>query len=141
MLAGIVDRVTRRMRAADRAGRTIVLRLRFGDYTRATRSHTLYEATAATEPILAAARALLTAALPTIERRGCTLVGLSVSNLVDGRAIQLALPFEEAGGQALDGALDDVRDRFGPGAVTRATLLGRDPGLASCLLPGDGRGR
>jgi DNA polymerase IV len=141
VLVGIVDRVTRRMRAADSAGRTIVLRLRFSDYTRATRSHTLYEATAATEPILAAARELLRAALPTIERRGCTLVGLSITNLVDGRAVQLALPFEQTHDQALDGALDDVRDRFGPSAVTRATLLGRDPGLSAYLLPGDGAGR
>ena len=114
------------MRAAGRAGRTIVLRLRFGDYTRATRSHTLCEATAATEPILAAARALLAAALPTIEQRGCTLVGMAVTNLGDGRAVQLALPFDGRAARPRP-TLDEVRDRFGPAAVTRATLLGRDP--------------
>ena len=40
-LVGLVDRVTRRMRAAGRVGRTVVLRLRFDDFSRATRSHTL----------------------------------------------------------------------------------------------------
>ena len=45
-LVAIVDRVTRRLRAARRVGRTVVLRLRFDDFTRATRSHTLRHATA-----------------------------------------------------------------------------------------------
>ncbi|HEY6781499.1 MAG TPA: DNA polymerase IV [Thermoleophilaceae bacterium] len=141
VLVGLVDRVTRRMRRAGRAGRTIVLRLRFNDYSRATRSRTLSEASAASEPILAAGRELLAAAMPTIERRGITLVGIAISNLVDGRSIQLALPFDDPAELALDAALDDVRDRFGPTAVTRATLLGRDPGLAAWLLPGDGSGQ
>ena len=83
-LVGLVDRVTRRMRTARRAGRTVILRLRFDDFSRATRSHTLPYATANTETILGAARALLAAAVPLIERRGITLVGVSVSNLVDG---------------------------------------------------------
>src|SRR5918995_1503805 len=41
ILISLVDRITRRMRSADRAGRTVVLRLRFDDFTRASRSHTL----------------------------------------------------------------------------------------------------
>src|SRR6266508_1772085 len=57
-LVGLVDRVTRRMRKAGRAGRTVVLRLRFDDYSRATRSYTLPHATAHTETILATARGL-----------------------------------------------------------------------------------
>ena len=40
VLIGLVDRVTRRMRTAGRVGRTVVLRLRFDDFSRATRSHT-----------------------------------------------------------------------------------------------------
>ena len=55
VLVGLVDRVTRRMRAAGRVGRTVVLRLRFRDFSRATRSHTLPQATAHTETILATA--------------------------------------------------------------------------------------
>ncbi|HEY2789007.1 MAG TPA: DNA polymerase IV [Gaiellales bacterium] len=135
ILAGLVDRVTRRMRAADRVGRTVVLRLRFGDFTRATRSHTLPHATAETELVLVAARTLLAAAMPTIERRGLTLVGIAVANLADDRAVQLTLPFDRRAGGALDAALDEVHARFGSGAVTRAVLLGRDPGTTVPLLP------
>ncbi len=134
-LIGLVDRVTRRMRAAQRVGRTVVLRLRFDDYTRATRSHTLPDATAETFAILAAARGLLAAAAPTITRRGLTLVGITVTNLEDARAVQLTLPFQPSRRESLDRALDAVRERYGLSAVTRGVLLGRDQGLTVPLLP------
>jgi len=135
IVLGLVDRVTRRMRVAGRLGRTVVLRLRFDDFSRATRSHTLPWPTADTETILATVRALLTTAMPMIEHRGITLVGLAVSNLDDDAAIQLALPLDRHSGSALDVALDAVRRRFGSTAVTRAALLGRDQGLSMPLLP------
>ncbi|MET8045534.1 DNA polymerase IV [Micromonospora sp. NPDC005215] len=134
ILAGLVDRVSRRMRAAGRAGRTVMLRLRFGDYTRATRSHTVGKATADTTPLLAAARALLRAALTEIDRRGVTLIGVSVGNL-DDNPVQPELPFHRDPGAELDAAVDAVRDRFGSAALTRAVLLGRDPGVEMPLLP------
>jgi DNA polymerase IV len=135
VLVGLVDRVTRRMRAAGRVGRTVVLRLRFDDFSRATRSHTLPQATAHTQTILATARKLLMTATPMIERQGLTLVGVAVGNLDDDRAVQLALPFDRHSGGALDAALDEIRERFGSAAVTRAVLLGRDQGLSVPLLP------
>jgi DNA polymerase IV len=134
-LAGLVDRVTRRMRKAGRTGRTVTLRLRFDDYTHATRSHTMPWATAHTPSILAAARGLLAAALPMVEQRGITLVGVAVGNLDHRGAVQLALPFDRHSGGELDAALDDVRHRFGSTAVTRAVLLGQDEGLTVPLLP------
>jgi len=134
-LLALVDRVTRRMRAARRVGRTVVLRLRFDDFSRATRSHTLPEATAQTHTILATARGLLSSAMPMIERQGLTLVGVAVTNLDDDLPLQLTLPFERLDRRSLDAALDEVRNRFGPTAVTRAALLGRDHGLAVPLLP------
>jgi DNA polymerase-4 len=132
--AQLVDRVTRRMRTADRAGRTVVLRLRFGDFSRVTRSHTLERSTAHTATILGAVVALLRATRPLVEQRGITLVGVTVANLDDGFS-QLALPFDRRAGSALDAALDGVRDRFGSAAVTRAALLGKDPGVEIPLLP------
>jgi DNA polymerase-4 len=135
VLVGLVDRVTRRMRASGRVGRTVVLRLRFDDFSRATRSHTLCQATAHTHTILAAVRALVTTAMPMIERQGLTLVGVAVANLNDDRAVQLVLPFDRHSDSALDAAVDDVRERFGSGAVTRAVLLGRDQGPSVPLLP------
>jgi len=73
--------------------------------------------------------------LPTIERQGITLIGLTFGNLGDDRAIQLALPFERGGTSAVDDALDGVRERFGSAAITRAVLLGRDHGQSVPLLP------
>jgi DNA polymerase IV len=134
VVIGLVERVTRRMRAAGRTGRTVVLRLRFDDYSRATRSHTLPWPTSHSQTILATARGLLAAAMPMIRRQGITMVGVAVANLDDSGAIQLTLPFERHD-PVLDAALDRVRDRFGADAVTRAVLLGRDPGLTVPLLP------
>ncbi|MEO6653755.1 MAG: DNA polymerase IV [Ilumatobacteraceae bacterium] len=136
LLLGIVDRVARRMRRADRVGRTITLRLRFDDYTRATRSRTLRHETASTEPIAGVAVSLLRAQRATIERRGLTLVGLSVANLrsVDDTE-QLLLPFGRAKGSALDSTLDLLRDRFGASAVSRASLVGRGQSAETPKLP------
>jgi DNA polymerase-4 len=134
-LAGLVDRVTRRLRKARRVCRTVVLRLRFDDFSRATRSRTLPYPTPQTEPILAAARALLMKATPMIERRGLTLVGVALTNLEDGHAIQLALPLGRRPASDLDSAVDELRERFGSAAITRATLVGRDQEFTVPLLP------
>ena len=134
-VVALVDRLARRLRAARRVCRTITLRLRFDDFSRATRSNTLSEATAQTQTILATARKLLAASTPMIERRGITLVGVALGNLEDDSAVQLSLPLEDHRSIALDVALDSLRDRYGPDVVTRAVLLGardRGPGDARC---------
>ena len=134
-VVALVDRVTGRMRKAGRVGRTVVLRLRFDDFTRATRSHTLAQPTAHTETVLAVARGLLAAATPLIDQRGLTLVGIAVANLENDDALQLPLPFHPRDELFLDEAVDDVRDRYGSKAVTRALLLGRDAGYTMPMLP------
>ena len=134
-LVAIVDRVTRRLRGARRVGRTVVLRLRFDDFARATRSHTLPHPTAQTRTILAAARDLLSDVQPVIERRGLTLIGLTIANLKDDLPLQLCLPLDPGDRALLDAALDEIRDRFGTTAVTRAVLLGRRGHLTVPLLP------
>jgi DNA polymerase IV len=132
-LMAIVDRLGARLRGARRVCRTVILRLRFSDFSRATRSHTLAEATAHTPTILATARGLLASAMPMIERQGLTLIGISLSNLESDDAVQLALPLDRQ--RTLDATLDTVRDRFGSEAITRAALVGRDPGIVMPLLP------
>jgi DNA polymerase-4 len=134
-LIALVDRLARRLRAAHRVCRTVVLRLRFDDFTRATRSHTIPEATADTATLLAGERALLVAALPMIRDQGITLIGISFTNLQDDGVIQLALPFDGWHGSSIDATLDTVRDRFGSSAITRGVLLGRREGLRVPLLP------
>jgi DNA polymerase IV len=134
-VVALVDRLARRLRRGRRACRTVVLRFRFADFSRATRSHTLPRATTQTQAILDTARGLLAAAMPMIESQGLTLVGVALTNLEGDSAVQLALPFDPQLDWALDAALDEVRDRFGSDAVTRALLLGRKPGIEMPLLP------
>jgi DNA polymerase-4 len=79
-------------------------------------------------------------AWPLIEERGCTLLGITISGLADGRSQQLELPLfpdvvHESG---LDTALDRVRDRFGSASITRAALVGRRTGLEMPTLPDPG---
>jgi DNA polymerase IV len=134
-LVALLDRITRRMRRAQRVARTVVLRLRFADFTRATRSHTISEATAQTRPLLGVARELLAEARPLIRERGITLLGISLTNLLNADEVQLALPLDRHMPTALDIALDSVRDRYGSDAIVRAVLLHRDTGIAMPQLP------
>ncbi len=133
-LAALVDRVSRRMRGANRAGRTVTLRLRFDDFGRATRSRSLLKATMQTRTLLETARTLLTEARPLIETRGLTLVGVAVSNLDSDGNIQPSL-FDEMADDRLDVAMDAVRDRFGSTALTRAATLGRTLHPSVPILP------
>ena len=134
-LAALVDRVARRLRGAKRVCRTVVLRLRFADFTRATRSHTLFRATDDTQVLLDTARQLLRDVMGLLDERGCTLVGISLANLDNVDAVQLVLPFDRYPAGSLDTALDHVRDKYGSASVTRAALLGRDPGIQVPMLP------
>jgi DNA polymerase IV len=134
-LITLVDRVTRRMRDANRVGRTVMLRLRFNDFASATRSHTLPDATAHTRTILQAARMLLAGAQPRIATAGLTLIGISVGNLNDADAVQLALAFDRGNDGALDTTLDAVRQKFGAKALGRTVHVGRDQGWTMPMLP------
>jgi DNA polymerase-4 len=133
---GIVDRVTRRLRSAERLCRTVVLRLRFDDFARITRSHTLPEPNDDTTAILATARGLVELAAPMLRDRGCSLVGLSLSNLYEAHdPVQAELPFGVRELGRLDRALDGVKEKYGSDAITRAILLGRDAGWTIPMLP------
>jgi DNA polymerase IV len=138
VVVNLIDRITARMRTAGRTGRTVVLRLRFDDFSRATRSRTLPSATSSTQPILGAARQLVASAAPVIAQRGLTLVGFAVSGIDRYGAQQLMLPFSEpvpVAFDAVEAAVDRVRRRYGRSALTRAVLVGRDPGLEMPHLP------
>ncbi len=130
----IVDRIARRLRAGRRRCRTVVLRLRFDDFTRATRSLTMPRSTDQSQEILDVARRLLADAAPLIQARGITLVGISLTNLEDADRIQLTLT-DDWRPDALDAALDEARDRYGADSVKRAVLVGRAEGVSMPLLP------
>jgi DNA polymerase-4 len=134
-VVALVDRVCRRLRRAQRVARTVVLRLRFDDFSRATRSHTLPYPTAETALVLATMRRLVAGEADRIRTAGITLVGVSVANLLDVEPEQPELPFAGRDERALDGVVDSLRDRFGTAAVVRAALLHVDPGQSVPLLP------
>lgn len=134
VVVGLVDRVAGRLRKGNRIGRSVVLRLRFDDYGRATRSRTLRHPTAQTAIVLAVVRELVDAVQPVIAARGLTLVGIAVADLADDSAVQLSLPFDRGPTVDLDVAVDHVRDRFGAASIGRARFLGRSARVDPPLL-------
>ncbi|UPL10735.1 DNA polymerase IV [Microbacterium sufflavum] len=135
ILTQIVDRLARRLRDGDRVCRTVVLRLRFGDFTKATRSRTLGAPTDRTAILLTVARTLLAAAQSEVADRGITLLGLSLSQLDRADRVQPELPIDWGDDARLDSVLDTLRDRYGATSVSRAAQLGRDPGWSTPILP------
>lgn len=136
-LVALIDKTARRLRRAGRVCRTVVLRLRFEDFSRATRSHTTLRATWETAPLLATARQLLASAEPLIREQGCTLIGVSLANLADADDAQLELPFAARDAGRLDPVLDAIGERFGRDTVRRAVLLGRGHGTELPMLDQD----
>jgi DNA polymerase-4 len=134
-LLGLVDRVCRRMRKAHRTAGTVVLRLRFDDYTRATRSRSFLHNTASGADIGAAAVALLDAAEPLIRERGITLVGVALTRLGSDAVVQPVLPLDGPDLGQLDVAVDAVSERFGKGALVRGSLLRAGEGFSVPQLP------
>ena len=123
------------MRKAGRVGRTVTLRFRFDDFTRATRSHSLPDATRRRRSCYATALGLLDANWGLVEERGITLFGVSVGNLHDEDAVQLALPFERSDADRST----PWSTRFATGSDRRRcgapTTMRGDPGFTVPMLP------
>ncbi|MDY6795677.1 MAG: DNA polymerase IV [Actinomycetota bacterium] len=126
-LLGLCEAVTRRMRREGYLGRTVNLRLRVGYAMGYARAMTLGEYTDLPSPVYSAARDLLRReASSGIWLEPITTVGVSVSQLRRGEGgRQVTLwdcldPREEK----LTAALDALRDKYGEGVITRASLLG-----------------
>ena len=140
LAAALVDRTARRLRAAERACRTVSIGLRFDDFSRASRARTLPFPTDQTETILAAVRDLFDASREEITQKGLTLIGISLGNLEQADTVQMELPLGErqssaVDGSALDQAVDDVRSRFGENVIKRASMIDADQGTAVPTLP------
>ena len=121
-LVRMVDSVAGRLRQHELAGRTVTLKVRFGDFTTITRSATLDRPVDSAVEISRAADALLDTIDPS---PGVRLLGVGVSGLADGRTRQLS--FDDAVGPdwtAADRAVDAIRARFGDRAVGPASIAG-----------------
>lgn len=134
-LIALTERVCQRLRRAERQASTVVLRLRFADYGRATRSRTLPAPSGQTEVIMTAALRLLSDAGPLIADRGCTLIGLSLANLDEYDSLQATLPLGGTDSTELDAAVDEIRRRWGSRTISRGVNVGQDPGLQVPMLP------
>jgi DNA polymerase-4 len=140
------DSVSSRLRASHLQGRTVTMKLRYGDFTTITRSHSLSRPVASTAELVKIASALLAA---TDVRPGVRLLGVGVSSLEQRQqeaSEQLALwdPDQPADGHAhasfaargdLDAAVDAIRERYGTASVGPAALVG-ESGLR-LKQPGD----
>jgi DNA polymerase-4 len=123
-LVRLGDAVAARLRAAGVAGRTISIKVRFHDFRTITRSITLPAAVATGPDVVRAAQALLEKVDPS---SGVRLLGVHVSQLVEGAARQLSL--EDAGAPSWDeatGAIDAIRARYGADAIGPASLSSPD---------------
>lgn len=131
-LLRLSQKVAARARARGLAGRTVAIKVRFADFSTLTRSRTLTTATDIAQEIYSTAQELY-AGLG-LQRVRIRLVGVRLEGLVPGgdRADQLSLlPDEQADPadwRAAETAADDLRARFGSGAVRPARLLDRGDG-------------
>ncbi len=126
-LMRMADAVGARLRSANVAGRTITIKVRFGDFTTITRSVTLPEPVDGARAIAAEANTLLGRIDTT---PGVRLLGLSATQLVEATAHQLS--FDELEGRSwseADGVVDEIRERFGGDAIGPATLSRPGSGL------------
>jgi DNA polymerase-4 len=119
----LADGVAARMRRAGLGGRTVSIKVRFHDFSTITRARTLPEPVDAGPVIARTAVALLDEVDPT---PGVRLLGVAVSNLVEGAALQLSLLDDADGWDRASGAVDEVRARFGDAAVGPASLVRQD---------------
>ncbi len=125
VLLDLADRVARRARRDDMAGRTISFVWRDPDFSRHSRSRTLAEPTLNSDTIYSTALALFRELLPASRNpsRKFRLIGVRLSHF-EGVGEQLSLfsdPVPKKAG--IDRAMDAVRDRFGHDSIQRARLV------------------
>jgi len=140
VLGHLADRVAGRLRAKQRAGRTVTVRVRFSSRERGmrsiTRSRTGRDPVSSTLTLTEVAEGLVWTALGDHpDEMQISLLAISVSNLVDQPVLQLELPVladaaddaDRLGSRtgaarwAVDASMDAVRRKFGRSAVGYAS--------------------
>lgn len=134
-LRHLADRVATRLRAKDRPGRTVTVRVRFADLRSVTRSVTLDMPISATAILAEIAEDLVRAALADHpQEKTISLLAIAVSHLDEHAELQLDLPLglvdekRRPGARPgmarflADRAIDKVRQRFGWESVGYASV-------------------
>ncbi|MBV8236710.1 MAG: DNA polymerase IV, partial [Acidimicrobiia bacterium] len=117
----MAEAVATRLRELGQAGRTVTVKVRFADFQTISRSRTLAEPADTGAAVAAVACELLDNVDPS---PGVRLLGVSASNLVPKQTHQLTLDDAAPVWDEATRAIDEVRQRFGPGAVGPASLVG-----------------
>ena len=124
-LRGLADRTASRLRAHQLLAGRVSVKIRRGDFTTYTRQRALEPATQDTGTLASSAEALLDAWLRSQPGAAVRLLGVGVSDLQMQGQSDLFSGTAPAQGARLDSAVDGIRDRFGKGLLTRASLLPR----------------
>ena len=120
-LLRLTDRTASRLRAHGMFAATVNVKIRRADFVTFTRQRSLGASTNDTAVIAVAAQELLAAWLIAQPQTAVRLLGVGVSGLQQGMQQDM---FSTAGAPArLDSTVDGIRERFGKGALTRASLL------------------
>lgn len=121
-LAPLCERVARQARAGGVAGRVVTLKLRRTDFKIITRRRALPVPTQTAKTLFAIGRELLA---KEADGKPWRLIGIGIAELIDAEAVEHDL-FAGAEQKALveERAMDKLRARFGPGAVTTGRALG-----------------
>ena len=121
-LVRLADNVANRMRIHNSAGKTITLKLRFGDFRTITRSVTLASATDSKGEILGHLRRLFPEGA---SERGIRLLGVALSNLTLGGIAQLRFDdgYHSKREEELAKSVAKIRERFGASAISPASLI------------------
>lgn len=128
-LLWMADQLTEQLRRDGVQAQTVRLKLRKSDFSTATRQMHLERPTDQADAVFASAEGLLASGW---DRKALRLVGIAVTDLSQHGGIQLDMFVHDDQRQArLSHAVDEIRDRFGSGAITRASL-----GARKARLPG-----
>ena len=124
ILRSLSEKVSRRLKAADIAGRTVVLKLKSRDFKLKTRNRQLADPTQLADRIFRTGLALLEKEIDGTRFR---LIGIGVSDLSDdGRADPLDLVDVQATKRAVaETAIDKLRGKFGNNAVETGYTFGK----------------
>jgi DNA polymerase IV len=124
-LVNLADRTASRLRAQKLLAGRVSVKIRRGDFTTYTRQRSLKPPTQDTAIVSTAAEELLRAWMASQPRAAVRLLGVGVSDLQSLSQSDLFSESQPDAGSRLDSAVDGIRDRFGEGLLTRASLLPR----------------
>jgi DNA polymerase-4 len=126
ILRSMAEKVSRRLKKADMAGRTVTLKLKTADFRIRTRSRQLGDPTRLADRIYAVGAEMLAREADGTKYR---LLGIGVSEFADPLlADPQDLADPDAGKRAkAEAAIDSIRGKFGNQAVELGLVFGRDP--------------